>query len=55
MFSRCSRSGDGLIAGTNKGIFLLDRNASTWRPSNTIVTEKVGRARDQGQEGREGD
>ena len=31
---------DGLIAGTNKGIFLLDRNSSQWRPSNTIVTEK---------------
>ncbi len=31
----------GLIVGTNKGIFLLDRNASQWRPSNTIVTEKV--------------
>ena len=30
----------GLIAGTNKGIFLLDRNASQWRPINTIVTEK---------------
>src|SRR5713226_959073 len=32
---------DGLIAGTNKGIFLLDRNASQWRPINTIVSEKV--------------
>lgn len=31
----------GLIAGTNKGIFLLDRNASQWRPSNTIVTLKT--------------
>jgi photosystem II stability/assembly factor-like uncharacterized protein len=31
----------GLIAGTNKGIFLLDRSASQWRPSNTIVTEKL--------------
>ena len=31
---------DGLIAGTNKGIFLLDHNASQWRPINTIVTEK---------------
>ena len=31
----------GLIAGTNKGIFLLDRNASQWRPINTIVTEKA--------------
>lgn len=32
---------DGLIAGTNKGIFLLDRNSSQWRASNTIVTEKA--------------
>jgi photosystem II stability/assembly factor-like uncharacterized protein len=31
----------GLIAGTNKGIFLLDRNSSQWRPINTIVTEKA--------------
>ncbi|MGH9546303.1 MAG: transcriptional regulator [Terriglobales bacterium] len=31
----------GLIAGTNKGVFLLDRNASQWRPINTIVTEKA--------------
>jgi photosystem II stability/assembly factor-like uncharacterized protein len=31
---------DGLIAGTNKGIFLLDRTSSQWRPINTIVTEK---------------
>ena len=31
---------DGLIAGTNKGIFLLDRTSNTWRASNTIVTEK---------------
>src|ERR1700745_423670 len=29
---------DGLIAGTNKGIFLLDRTSSQWRPINTIVT-----------------
>ena len=41
MFSRCSRRPNGgLIAGTNKGIFLLDHNASQWRPINTIVTEK---------------
>jgi photosystem II stability/assembly factor-like uncharacterized protein len=31
---------DGLIAGTNKGIFLLDRSSNQWRPINTIVTEK---------------
>jgi photosystem II stability/assembly factor-like uncharacterized protein len=30
-----------LIAGTNKGMFLLDRNASQWRPINNIVAEKT--------------
>jgi photosystem II stability/assembly factor-like uncharacterized protein len=30
-----------LIAGTNKGMFLLDRNGSQWRPINNIVNEKV--------------
>ncbi len=30
-----------LIAGTNKGMFLLERNASQWRPINNIVTEKT--------------
>jgi len=30
-----------LIAGTNKGMFLLERNASQWRPLNNIVTEKT--------------
>ena len=33
-----------LIAGTNKGMFLLDRNSSQWRPINTIVTEKIAGA-----------
>jgi photosystem II stability/assembly factor-like uncharacterized protein len=31
----------GLIAGTNRGIFMLDRNASEWRPANTIVMENT--------------
>jgi photosystem II stability/assembly factor-like uncharacterized protein len=26
-----------LIAGTNRGIFILDRKAAKWRPSNTII------------------
>src|SRR5438270_4299303 len=34
-------SNGGLIAGTNKGILLLDRNASQWRAINSIVNEKV--------------
>jgi photosystem II stability/assembly factor-like uncharacterized protein len=28
-----------LIAGTNRGMFLLEKNGTAWRPSNTIVTE----------------
>ena len=40
VFALQQTSTGGLIAGTNKGIFLLDRNASQWRPINTIVTEK---------------
>ncbi|MGC2184611.1 MAG: transcriptional regulator [Terriglobales bacterium] len=40
VFALQQTSTGSLIAGTNKGIFLLDRNASQWRPINTIVTEK---------------
>jgi len=29
-----------LIAGTNHGIFVLDRDGSTWRPSNHLKTKK---------------
>jgi len=30
-----------LVAGTNRGIFMLDRTASLWRPINAIVSEKA--------------
>ncbi len=30
-----------LLAGTNRGIFLLSRNSSQWQPVNTIVNEKT--------------
>ncbi|HUK23074.1 MAG TPA: hypothetical protein VLV49_00740 [Terriglobales bacterium] len=30
-----------LIAGTNQGIFLLERGASEWRPSKSVVIESV--------------
>jgi photosystem II stability/assembly factor-like uncharacterized protein len=30
-----------LVAGTNKGIFLLEPGASEWRPSNSVVIEHV--------------
>jgi len=41
VFALQQASNGALIAGTNKGMFLLDRNASQWRPINNIVTEKV--------------
>jgi len=28
-----------LVAGTNRGMFLLEKNGATWRPSNTVVSE----------------
>jgi photosystem II stability/assembly factor-like uncharacterized protein len=35
-------AGNGaLIAGTNRGIFMLEHNASEWRPINTIINEKT--------------
>ena len=40
VFALQQTSTGGLIAGTNKGIFLLDRSATQWRPINTIVSEK---------------
>ena len=34
------QAGNGtLVAGTNRGMFLLDKNGATWRPSNTVVSE----------------
>ncbi len=30
-----------LVAGTNRGMFSLDRNASEWHPMNVIVTEQT--------------
>ena len=41
VFALQQTANGGLIAGTNKGMFLLDRNASQWRPINNIVNEKV--------------
>jgi photosystem II stability/assembly factor-like uncharacterized protein len=41
VFALKQTSNGALIAGTNRGIFMLDRNASEWRPINTIVNEKV--------------
>jgi photosystem II stability/assembly factor-like uncharacterized protein len=41
VFSLKQSSNGDLVAGTNKGIFFLARNASAWQPINTILTEKV--------------
>jgi photosystem II stability/assembly factor-like uncharacterized protein len=41
VFTLEQASSGTLIAGTNKGIFTLERNASDWRPSNSVVFEKV--------------
>jgi photosystem II stability/assembly factor-like uncharacterized protein len=36
------QAGNGaLVAGTNQGVYTLDRNASDWRPINTVINEKT--------------
>jgi len=45
------QAGNGaLVAGTNRGMFMLDRNGSQWRPINTIVaeTKNVARSKKKG-------
>ncbi len=37
-----------LLAGTNNGIFLLAAMGTTWRPANTVVTEKFVTIKKQG-------
>jgi photosystem II stability/assembly factor-like uncharacterized protein len=39
VFTLQEASNGSLIAGTNRGIFILDHASKTWRPSNTIVKE----------------
>jgi len=41
VFALQQTANGALIAGTNKGMFLLDHNATQWRPINTIVTGKT--------------
>jgi len=41
VFALKQASNGALVAGTNRGIFMLDRNASEWRPINVVVTEKT--------------
>jgi photosystem II stability/assembly factor-like uncharacterized protein len=39
VFTLKQASNGTLVAGTNRGMFLLDKNGATWRPSNTVVSE----------------
>ncbi len=41
VFTLQQASNGALIAGTNRGIFLLEPNASGWRPINTIINEEI--------------
>jgi len=41
VFSLHQANNGALIAGTNKGIYLLERNSSIWRPINNVVEENV--------------
>ena len=41
VFSLKQSSAGALIAGTNRGMFMLETNGSDWRPVNSIVNEKV--------------
>jgi len=41
VFALQQDSNGALIAGTNRGIYMLDRSASEWRPINTIINEKT--------------
>lgn len=41
VFALKQTSNGALIAGTNRGIFMQDKNASQWRPINTIINEKT--------------
>jgi photosystem II stability/assembly factor-like uncharacterized protein len=44
VFTLKQASNGALVAGTNRGMFMLDRNGSQWRPINTIVTETKTKA-----------
>jgi ligand-binding sensor domain-containing protein len=41
IFSLKQAANGTLVAGTNRGIFALDRNATQWRPMNAVVTEQT--------------
>jgi photosystem II stability/assembly factor-like uncharacterized protein len=41
VFSLQQAGSGALIAGTNRGAFMLERNASEWKPINTVINEKT--------------
>ena len=41
VFALQQASNGTLVAGTNRGIFVLERNASLWRPANAVVNETI--------------
>jgi photosystem II stability/assembly factor-like uncharacterized protein len=43
VFTLRQTSTGSLVAGTNRGIFILDRKSAKWRPSNTIINGQVPR------------
>jgi len=45
VFALQQTANGALVAGTNRGIFMLDRNGSQWRPINNIVNEKAAPAK----------
>ncbi len=48
VFALEQASNGAVVVGTNRGIFLMERNASAWRPINTIINEKTSRATKKG-------
>src|SRR5207244_10582893 len=44
VFALEQASNGAVVAGTNRGIFLMERSANAWRPINTIINEKTSRA-----------
>jgi photosystem II stability/assembly factor-like uncharacterized protein len=41
VFSLKEASNGALVAGTNKGVYMLERNGAEWRPINNIIEEKT--------------
>ena len=41
VFTLQQAASGALVAGTNQGIFVMEPNSSEWRPSNSVVNEKI--------------